>query len=274
VNQSPPHSTLREWRMRMTHPAALVVMAGVAAILAVVAPFETGRHLAVVPRLGYWACVVGATFGVGLYVSLTLGPWLEGRLGLWPATLGQGLLTGLAIIPVILGLTWAFFAYVPPSAQVLSLGAQFVVIAVIVTTVIRLASDHVSGAAAGGEPPFPPEPPVPPVPATGPALLARVPLDRRGSLLSLSAEDHYTRVRTTGGEALLLIRLGDAMAQTAPVEGVQIHRSHWVALAAVRAVRRQGDGALVTLQDGTQLPASRRAVPALRMAGLLPKGAS
>jgi hypothetical protein len=254
VNATPSHLTLREWRRRMAHPVALSVMGAVAAVLAVIAPFESGRHLGALARLAYWAAIVSGTYGTGLAVALALGPRLEGRVPLWAVVLLQGVATGLAIIPVIFVLTLAFFPGLPPLGALISLAAQGVVIAVVVTAVIAVVSAHL--APENTQPRQPP-------------LLARLPLERRGAILSLSAEDHYTRVRTTAGEALVLIRLSDAITLAAPIAGVQIHRSHWVAVAAVVSVRRQGDGAVVRLKDETELPASRRNIPALRDAGLL-----
>ena len=117
--------------------------------------------------------------------------------------------------------------------------------------------------------------PAPPVAAAGgtapPALLDRLPLDKRGALVSLSVEDHYVRVRTTRGEAMVLMRLGDAIREAAPVAGLRVHRSHWVAREAVRAVRREGDRAVLQMTAGGDIPASRSHIPALREAGLLPR---
>ncbi len=50
-----------------------------------------------------------------------------------------------------------------------------------------------------------------------PAILSRLPVDRRGPLVALSAEDHYVRVTTAAGETLVLMRLGDAMREAADV---------------------------------------------------------
>ena len=256
MNATSPHPALREWRRKMAHPVTLSVMAAVAVVMAVVGPFDTGRYLAPVMRLAYWALVVVGTFGTGLAVALILDPRLEGRMPHWVAIVVQGVVTGLAIAPVLFGLTAAFFPGLPPLPALLGLAAQGVVIAVVVTAVIAVVSAQLQ----------------PERPASGqPALLARLPMDRRGAILSLSAEDHYTRIRTTRGEALVLIRLSDAITLAAPTPGVQIHRSHWVALGAVASARRQGDGATVTLTDGSELPASRRHIPALRDAGLLPR---
>jgi DNA-binding LytR/AlgR family response regulator len=38
----------------------------------------------------------------------------------------------------------------------------------------------------------------------------------------------------------------------------------------VRAVRRQGDGAVLAMSDGSEVPVSRSAMPVLRDAGLMP----
>lgn len=92
-----------------------------------------------------------------------------------------------------------------------------------------------------------------------PDFWARVPRTIGRDLVSLSAELHYLRVRTTGGEALILYPFGKAVAELAPTgSGQQIHRSHWVATAKVAKVDRRGQGALCTLTTGLSLPVSRQ----------------
>jgi DNA-binding LytR/AlgR family response regulator len=59
-----------------------------------------------------------------------------------------------------------------------------------------------------------------------PPILNRVPVQRRGRLIALSVSDHYVEVLTDGGRSLVLMRLSDAIAETGPVKGLQIHRSH------------------------------------------------
>ena len=111
---------------------------------------------------------------------------------------------------------------------------------------------------------------VSPATTQSPALLDRLPFDKRGPLLALSVSDHYVEVRTSKGHELLLMRLSDAIRETAPEPGLQIHRSHWVAKSAVQSARRDGARAFLTLIDGTEVPASRTYLPALKEAGLLP----
>ena len=87
----------------------------------------------------------------------------------------------------------------------------------------------------------------------------------------MSVQDHYVEVTTTAGSSLLLMRLSDAMRETGDVEGLQVHRSHWVARAHVTAAKREGDKAILTLSDGRNLPASRSHIKALKEIGILPR---
>ncbi len=81
-------------------------------------------------------------------------------------------------------------------------------------------------------------------------------------------------VVTTRGRGPLLMRLGDAIRETAGVEGLQVHRSHWVALEQVASARRIGDAAALTLSTGGEMPVSRSRLAQVRAAGLLPRGAT
>jgi hypothetical protein len=102
---------------------------------------------------------------------------------------------------------------------------------------------------------------------TPPDLWARVPRGIGRDLVALTAELHYLRVRTTGGEALILYPFGKAVADLASTgAGLQIHRSHWVALGHVRQIDRRGQGALCALTSGPPIPVSRQYRAALQAA--------
>lgn len=90
-----------------------------------------------------------------------------------------------------------------------------------------------------------------------PALLQRLPQSQRGALLALKSDDHYVRVYTDAGEALILMRLSDAIIRAAPVTGMQVHRSHWVADEAVRSFQRTGHTGTLTLSNGLEIAVSR-----------------
>jgi DNA-binding LytR/AlgR family response regulator len=101
-----------------------------------------------------------------------------------------------------------------------------------------------------------------------PRVIARLEPHLQGRLLSLTGRDHYVDVRTTAGMTTILMRFSDAMAEVAPVEGAQIHRSHWVAWAAIDGIEREG-GKLVVVTGDEKLPVSRSYRYALAERGLL-----
>ena len=107
-----------------------------------------------------------------------------------------------------------------------------------------------------------------PAPAKPVRFLERLPPRLRGAdLHAIEAEDHYLRLHTSKGQDLILMRLGDAIEELQGLEGAQVHRSWWVARAAIADVRR-GDGrAVLTLAGGIEVPVSRTYARLLREAG-------
>ncbi len=88
-------------------------------------------------------------------------------------------------------------------------------------------------------------------------------------LLCIENEDHYIRVHTTVGSALILMRLRDAVAQLSKTDGAQVHRTWWVAKSAVAEVKRQDRRLSLKLVDGREVPVSRTSAPTLRERGWL-----
>ena len=90
------------------------------------------------------------------------------------------------------------------------------------------------------------------------ALTAKLPVAlRRARLIALSAEDHYLKVHTDRGEALILMGLSQAAAALGPGRGVRIHRSHWVAFDALPADGYKRSAGVLHLDGGLTLPVSR-----------------
>ena len=70
-------------------------------------------------------------------------------------------------------------------------------------------------------------------------------------------QDHYTEVVTTRGRQLVLLRFADAMNEIGQTQGLQVHRSHWIADADVVSLRKPAGRLHVMTQDGTEIPVSR-----------------
>lgn len=96
---------------------------------------------------------------------------------------------------------------------------------------------------------------------------SRIPGRLGRDLVALSAELHYTRVYTTQGETLILFSFGRAVdiLQDA-TKGMQIHRSHWVALEHIDEVATQDGRVTCEMIGGPSLPVSRRYRAALKAA--------
>ena len=80
-------------------------------------------------------------------------------------------------------------------------------------------------------------------------------------------EDHYLRVHTSEGSDVILCRMEDAARELAGAQGLRVHRSYWVARAAIREVRRRGKQPLLVLENGLEVPVGRTYAPRVREAG-------
>ena len=100
-----------------------------------------------------------------------------------------------------------------------------------------------------------------------PDLVRRLPAELGQDIIRLSASDHYVEVYTRQGHALVLLRFSDALAELDGADGLQIHRSHWVARSAIHRLVAKGRNLFVELDDGTTLPVSRSRFAQIRNAG-------
>ena len=104
-----------------------------------------------------------------------------------------------------------------------------------------------------------------------PRLLRRLTAEMRGDVQRLTAQNHHVIVVTDKGETLLRMRLTDAIDEMDPVEGFCVHRSHWVARAAIVGITRvNAHKTLVALRNGEEIPASRKYRVNLEKAGMMP----
>ncbi len=252
IDLSPPF-TLREWRAHMTYPARAAAFVGAAIILTITAPFNTGEVMSAVPRLVYWFSVIVATYTVG-YASNIIANRVAPN-SLLRSIILAGLLTGVGACVFIYLLNGMTLSYWATGQELLVQMGNVLVIALVVAGIFQLAYST----NPDSEEPAPPP------------LLERLAFEKRGALVSISVEDHYVRVRTTAGEDMLLLRLSDAIREVGQTEGQRVHRSHWVAFDQVKAAARKGDGALLNMTHGPDIPVSRANVSAIRDRGLLPR---
>lgn len=86
---------------------------------------------------------------------------------------------------------------------------------------------------------------------------------KRGHLISMSAQGHYVSVATSKGSELFRMKSSDAFETVDPRIGVQIHRSHWIAISAIKSIDERNR--TVELIDGQKLPISHQKMPTLTL---------
>ena len=240
-------STLRE-RRDVALPLGLWVL--ISATAAITGPFQTYDLLAPWPRTVYWGGVVA------LSVLASVGQlWLFRNASTFLRLLGwvpfsvvfAGILQAIntAVFPHWLG--WPDYLWL--------LG---VVLAI--CFLVELADALLMPTAKPAQPMLDPT-------AT---LLDRLPPDQRGRLIRIEARDHYLLIVTSAGSDLILMRMADAEALLAGVEGVRVHRSHWVMKAEVLRHKRRDGRDLLVMSDDSEVPISRNARAMAQEAGLIP----
>lgn len=90
-----------------------------------------------------------------------------------------------------------------------------------------------------------------------PAFLARLPdTVTMQEVIAISAEQHYIRVHTDNREHMILYRFSDAINELGSGSGMQVHRSWWVAKAAIASVHSGAKKFYLQLDNGTKVPVS------------------
>lgn len=83
-------------------------------------------------------------------------------------------------------------------------------------------------------------------------------------ILHAEAQDHYVTITTTLGAATVKLAFSDCVTALRDFHGTQCHRSHWVRFKHVRKIKPAGSAYVCTLDDGTEIPVSRRRYRELR----------
>ena len=232
-------------RIGRTGPAEFVALVAIGAFLASIGAFDSrGGYTSYL----YWIIVMvgGGVIGALIEPMLWRIPWLAERPWRLMAAQAVGMTPWIAVfVWLVSGLwfgeglaPWRWFALLTP-VFIIDVGV------VVMAWLIRRG---VAGVAA----------PVVREDAPPPAMREKLPPKlARAALVAVEAEDHYLRVHTDAGAALILMRLTDALAALEGRAGFRTHRSWWVARDAVEQARfARGRGEL-TLAGGLKVPVSR-----------------
>lgn len=228
-------------------------------------------------RIAYWCAVIvpGSVLGFGVQ-SLILA---------WGG-IGRSRWTEIAVVSLLVSVPHSFLVIVATALffgigvitleMVASFWIAVLVVTVVLTTINHLAAsgDRAEIMADDGAAPAPAPlasaqndsatlndaiPPLPPTLPDLPMLLSeKLPQRLRSArLIAIEAEDHYLRIHTDGGSDLVLMRMSDACALMGDAAGIRVHRSWWVAQAAVEGQTRSGSRVELAVKGGLVVPVSR-----------------
>ena len=233
-------SALRQWQ------APVAVWVGLSVLATLAGPFGTMEALPFLQRAIYWASVVA--------VAIVLDRGLS-RLGRFMRQ-GQAmrLVLVFAYAVIMASLVWLLNSTLFDGWGEFGQWIWLVFIILVISAAVHALFFWV-------------RPNPQPIAKTN--FLARLPVQTRGQLIRLEAQDHYLKVVTDQGADLILMRMSDAENELGNI-GLRVHRSHWVAHSAIREVRRKQGRISLSMQDGSVVPVSRGYVAALKAAGLAP----
>lgn len=239
------------------------MMAPHAVVMALLEPFDTGV-LPFAMRLTYWAVLI-TILVVGLPAAVRaarrlLEAWTPADVAILGAACA---LVSAPVTAAVITLDWLLARHAefltggpPPDSgagsddtfgpiQTYLLVLLVVGLLVGLTSVVlfayRMYADHE-------------DPPLETTP--GIRFLSRLPVHLGADLVCIRMEDHYLRVTTQAGEALILMRMRDAMDELQAYPGLRVHRSWWIATPAILRIARKGGRLEVVLSNGRHAPVS------------------
>ena len=247
----PLFGTAREWAIDF----AVAVTVGV--FVGVIGPYGSYLNGPPGPRVFHFVvCFCVGTLIFGVLQRLAVAGAERWKLPVWPV-IGLALLVGC--LPLALFISWLATTLWPFLRERIGFWEWYgqcvflsgpILSFVIVRRVLKARASHRRDPIPVGAAPAPTTPPA------------------SGEVLCLRMEDHYVRVHTLNGSRLVAGPFERVIAGMAS-EGMRVHRSWWVARAAVTGVVADGRNLRLTLRGELAAPISRASVAKLREAGWL-----
>ncbi len=269
---------LREWWWERRLHWHLLGIAVAAVAFAVLGPFGTWDRYPLPIRFAYWSFAIGINWIFALTV-IPAGVSVCVRHGIseWAGVAGGCV---LAALPGTGAITFLNSLVGEPFQGVATLGERYLQVLVVhallgtlayavIERPIRRRRLQAEWSGSGTDQPQSTVDPIAPRDSPASALFDALPAHLGRELLRLHMKDHYVEVHTPLGHALVLMRFRDALQSVRDMDGMQVHRSHWVHRRAVAGAEQGNGRTQLRLRDGQRVPVSRSFLPSLRAAGWL-----
>lgn len=244
---------LTDFASSMRMPRILVIWATASLLASIAGPFGTFEGMGPSLRVVFWSSLVAASLVVSILLSTVLRVGAPDLSDLARDVLMAVMFTIVFTPIVILAVHLASGGGWQAEISVWMIALKVFGVSATVGAGLRIAR-----AAA----PAPTEPEV--------RLLRRLDGVAAGDIQRLTVENHHVDVVLRGGTVhRLLMRFADAVDELEGIEGFCVHRSHWVARAAIADVINRKGKEFVVTTDGDEVPVSRTYRTNLVDAGLL-----
>jgi hypothetical protein len=229
---------------------------GIGAAFAYMAPFRTGDGEQLVATVMFWLMVMGLMWvQIAAPIILALHTRWGKRIHLAWLTCGVVLLASIPGALEVIWLRFVLLGYGDGSfSDFLQIWLNIIVVSALVAppAVYFLAPGinriGQTNAVADSEQPKD---------SSEIAFYRRLPRHLGRDIIALRMEDHYVRVYTAVGDCLIHCRFSDALYELKAFDGVQTHRSWYVARAHILDAKRQRGRMRLILQSGLEVPVSR-----------------
>lgn len=239
----------------------LLVITGIGLILGLLGPFGTYAMPSAM-RLAYWIIFIVIGYFIFRPISF-VATWLSEVAPVpFPVSIGLALLVAGLPLTFMIGFMIDGFRWNGPMiAEGFSLlYVQVVAIGLGIFLLMQFLF-------RGEKPDSDQSPNMADAPHPVPAIIARLPAGFPNQILALGVEDHYVRVHTHDRSEMLLMRLADAINEMSGMDGMQVHRSWWVAKDSIQKTKRDGRNLRLVLSNGLEIPVSRPNVAKLKQTG-------
>lgn len=240
-------------RQELAGPVPPALWAVSTLLLALSGPLGSVENCTLAHRTLFWAMTMGGIILTGAALRAVL----HGVLGWRHHMRDLPLVAAAVALIMILPVSAVAQAHVIAHGPVLDSQFRETMLFLFLTAMAIGAYSYIAAGDGAAVPTGPDAQQTEPPAAVVPRLVQRIDPAVQDDLIAITGRDHYVDILTGKGRTSLLMRFSDAVAEAAPTDGAQVHRSHWVAWSAVTGVERREGKVMLVLSNAERIPVSR-----------------